>query len=456
MPVDKSNFTFQSHYIGQWSRIDAPQEQFFGTLFISQQKIWIELCYIDPIPKLLEDIDALNGCSYSIDGTGKESAVNIFVEGLKFVRYFHSGNGLNLMHYTYSVDCIYIYEGELHKDEIRALTIRSKIFDKWASPIMIGAYHNEVFKQLPLSHHAIYFVPPYPYTLLRNCDFFVAMKFDCKYQIGGIHQGVEQSAFLHVSSQKKRSFTDFQTYVNQFYYLFFLLTNTIFPIDYMFCEYGNNTFIYKPNEQQLCRYIEPYDNVEPVTTSEDFSAEEIQSIFTQWVELYNKYGDAINTFFETLTNIYTSPASQIKNLISSIDALTKEIKGNAGVVHPNSNRAKTLESIFNRNVLTPDEKNRLKGWLLQVKGTELKSRFSKMLEQISQYLPRNLDKDFVEKIVNTRNNITHPYSKEPFCFNSDEYRKASYELNNIIRAYLLDSIGVKECIINKLIGKLIL
>ena len=455
MPIDKSSFRFQSHYIGQWSRIDTPQEQFFGTLFIDQQKIWIELCSIDSCQKSLENMDALNGCTYSIDDIGKESAVNIFVEGLKFVRYFHSGKGLNLLHYTYFVDCIYIYEGELHKDKIEALTIRSTILDKWASPIMKGAYHNEFFKQLPLDHHAIYFVPPCPYTLLRSCDFFVAIKFYYKYQIGGINQGVEQSAFLYVKSYKKCSLTYFQTYVNLFHYLFFLLTNTIFPIDYILCEEGGNTFIFKPNEQQLCRYIEPHNITDPVTTSEDFSAEEIQSIFFQWVELYNKYGNAINTFFESLTNTYTSPASQIKNFISSIDALTKEINGNLGVVHPESKRAKTLENIFNRNVLTPDEKNRLKGWLLQEKGTELKSRFSKMLEQISKYLPTKLDKDFVEKIVNTRNNITHPSVEESFCFDSNEYRKVSYELNYIIRAYLLDSIGVREDVINKLIGNLI-
>ena len=106
------------------------------------------------------------------------------------------------MHYTYSVDCIYIYEGELHKDEISALTIKTKILDKWASPIMVGAYHNEVFRQLPSSHHAIYFVPPYPYTLLRSCDYFVELKFHCQYHIGGINQGVEQSAFLYVSPHK--------------------------------------------------------------------------------------------------------------------------------------------------------------------------------------------------------------------------------------------------------------
>lgn len=197
-------------------------------------------------------------------------------------------------------------------------------------------------------------------------------------------------------------------------------------------------------------YVNPSNNGNLITTSEDFSNEEIQSVFLKWVELYKNYSDAINTYFETLTNVYTSPASRIKNFISSIDALTKEIKGNVGVVHSNSNRAKTLENILNRNILTSDEKNRLKGWLLQVKGTELKSRFSKMLEQISQYLPTNWDADFVDKIVNARNNITHPYTKETFCFESSEYKKVSDELNYIIRVYLLSSIGAKEEIINKL------
>lgn len=76
MPINKSSFRFRSHYIRQWSRIDAPQEQFFGTLFIDQQKIWIELCSIDSMSKSLENIDALNGCTYSIDDTGKEFALS--------------------------------------------------------------------------------------------------------------------------------------------------------------------------------------------------------------------------------------------------------------------------------------------------------------------------------------------------------------------------------------------
>ncbi len=44
MLIDKSNFKFQSHYTGLWSCINNPKEQFSGTLFIDQQKIWI-YCY---------------------------------------------------------------------------------------------------------------------------------------------------------------------------------------------------------------------------------------------------------------------------------------------------------------------------------------------------------------------------------------------------------------------------
>lgn len=51
----------------------------------------------------------------------------------------------------------------------------------------------------------------------------------------------------------------------------------------MFCENGYNTFIYQPNEQQLCRYIEVHENADSITTSEDFSNEEIQSVFLKWL-----------------------------------------------------------------------------------------------------------------------------------------------------------------------------
>ena len=144
----------------------------------------------------------------------------------------------------------------------------------------------------------------------------------------------------------------------------------------------------------------------------DFTHEEILAIFSAWNELYNKYSDAINTFYETSLNWYSPPASRIRNYISFIDSITKEYKGENGNVNPKSKRAKRVQEILEKadSVLDKKDKMNLQSWLLHTTGKELDSRFRKLLDNLKGLLPDELNKDFATKAVKTRNNITHPNS----------------------------------------------
>ncbi len=448
MPIDKNFFEFRPYYIGLWSRKEYPNENLSGTLFVDAHQMWLELCFKETDEEFPEELDCLKGQVYAVDDSGNKTDANISAEGLEYVSWSHFGNGLR--HYKFNVANIFIYDGELNKEQISRIEIRASILDDWAAPTMIESY-PDIPGQLPASHHMIYHILPHRQSLLNSKIVSVGIDYLCSYQFGGINQGVEQRAFLYISPRNKCFYEEALKYVTQFQYLFYILTNRIFPIDYMYCEYGNNTFIPKTNEKLLYRYIEDQTKFKTATTTDDFSDEELQSIFSKWLEIYNDYFSAINIFFETLTNVYTSPASQIRNYISSIDALTKSLVGDEGYALPNTKRAKTLEGIFKRNILTADEKNRLKEWLLHIKGSELKPRISKMLELIAPYIPQDLDKDFAEKIVNSRNNITHPNAEEEFCFGMNEYKKVAYQLSVIIRAYILVMLNVREDVIKKIV-----
>lgn len=52
MALDLTNFKFQSHYTGVWSRTGHSDDKFSGTLFIDGQNIWIELCSVINISRL--------------------------------------------------------------------------------------------------------------------------------------------------------------------------------------------------------------------------------------------------------------------------------------------------------------------------------------------------------------------------------------------------------------------
>ena len=67
-------------------------------------------------------------------------------------------------------------------------------------------------------------------------------------------------------------------------------------------------------------------------------------------------------------------------------------------------------------------------------------------------LPNSINNDFIEKIINTRNVITHPNTNEDYILNNNnKYEDAIYKLTQIIRSFLLRRIGVNDSIIKKII-----
>lgn len=122
--------------------------------------------------------------------------------------------------------------------------------------------------------------------------------------------------------------------------------------------YNQGKFVYKVNEKYAYRYIDIPQASSPQTELTDFTHEEILAIFSAWNELYNKYSDAINAFYETSLNWYSPPASQIRNYISFIDSITKEFKGENGNVNPKSKRAKRVQEILEKADSVLDKKIR--------------------------------------------------------------------------------------------------
>ena len=102
--------------------------------------------------------------------------------------------------------------------------------------------------------------------------------------------------------------------------------------------------------------------------------------------------------------------------------------------------------------LSKSEQKQLEQALLYSKGIQLKPRFEKLIEEVKDLLPNNVNSDFIEKIINTRNVITHPNTNEDYILNNNEYEDAIYKLTQIIRSFLLRRIGVNNSEIKKIIA----
>lgn len=65
--IDRFDFKFESRYIGLWYQPNNPSKQYYGTLFLDKQNIFIELCFQGEGIAHSEQLDYLYGSAYSYD-----------------------------------------------------------------------------------------------------------------------------------------------------------------------------------------------------------------------------------------------------------------------------------------------------------------------------------------------------------------------------------------------------
>ncbi|MGO5016504.1 HEPN domain-containing protein [Segatella copri] len=449
--IDKFDFKFESRYIGLWYQPNNPNKKYSGTLFLEKQNIYIELYFQGEDIANSEQLDSLYGSAYSYEKqNNKEYSVNVALQGLTCLKCNRFGIGLK--HYKYEVKKMFIFDDGLSFDNINSICFKSAILNQWAANIMKTAFKNNENEINNNKSNIISYNPPQPYTLLKSEDVSICISFCFFRTIGGISQGITQQAYLRFCLNKHLSFTESLEMMQKYCYLLFLLTNRTFTPENITC-YNKGKFVYKVNEKYAYRYIDIPPAFSPQTELTDFTNEEILSIFTKWNLLYSKHSDAINTFYETLLNWYSPPASQLRNYISFIDSVTKEFKSEKCEIDFNSKRAKRVKEILMKvdKYLNKQEINELTNWLFRSTGKELKPRFHKLLEYLDGLLPDEINPDFATKVVNTRNNITHPNTNNENSFNKSQYEEVAYKLTKVIRAFMLKKIGVKEDIIKDII-----
>lgn len=447
------DFKFQPQYIGLWYLDDSHSEELSGTLFVEEQTMWIDLFFQDNKGLVLTEIDTLYGTTYTFDEQkNKETTINIVLQHLYFLKSTQFGNGLS--HYKYEVKEFFIYEGVYEKDDIREISIRASIFDKWTSDILSKSFQGKDIDNMPDNQRVINYVQPHPYFLNKKSEIKIYLYFGYSCNYSGECRYIKQKTSFCIRPIDHQSFDKAIALVKRYCWILYLLMNRIFQTDYVVMYTTNGKYIYRLSNKYAYHFVEDKPNARPYTFLKDFSTEEIMSIFSKWDDFYIEYQDAIDMFFETASNLYLPPSSIIRNYISIIDALSKLLKGEICEINHKTKKEKFVLEILEttKDILTARQKNKMKTLFLPNKGTEMKSRFRKLLEQIKDLMPEEINSEFVEKIVNTRNNITHPNDYEPYSFPKEQYENVSYKLSKVIRAYILKNLGVNDTITKKLIA----
>lgn len=450
--MNELNFQYKKSYAGLWNNPSKPGYQMSGTLFLDNQSMRIELYCQEGRRDDSIQIPRLLGVTFSTDNDSKKEPFKIMIERLRFMQNIKFGNGV--IHYVYDVGIAFFYDKEIDLGNVIGTRLCANILNKWASKWLRNAYKLGVEEKLPSEQHVIWFKQNSPYPLLKDehTTIFLYSGY-CQYYSPD-NYGIKQETFFDIKFNTPKPFHEALAIQTKYQYLLYLLLNRTFPPRYNMFRSSKGVFAYKVSEKYAYRYFETNAaDFSPLTQLEDFTIEQINSIFTKWGKFYDRYAYVISLFFDTATNIYVSPASQVKNYISVIDAFTASMNGEACEINENTKKSRKVKQIIEKieEVISKEEKNYLRTQLLWQKEGEIKSRFKSLIKKLDHLLPHEINDEFVEKIINTRNNITHPKDNEDYAFSELEYEECSYLLTKIVRAKMLTEIGVEETISKKIL-----
>lgn len=441
------DFGFSPSYSGRWKVFKGDSDDCWGTLNISPNGIKLNVMYKDNGYRSDKKIEIISGFAYSENSSKKNGEqYSFFLINARLLSCTSYLNNLN--HNEYDIEAFIVSKGTIDTDNINSVCLRTFLMDCWCGNIFLDSFDKRQYdwnsQRVQIDRK-----PQQSYELFKNGERKVYIYFGDNYIEKTTSVGIVFKSFLNVIFDSPLTFDEAHAEINKYIYMFYFLWNTPFEPDFLEFRSEKGNFIFKVSKTHSYQYEglnKTKDIFSSILTLPDLNPEQVHNMVAEWLAIYQEFGDSTDTYCETISNAHHNPQSQIKSYISVIDGLTKNIVGETCECHTNSKRHRLYNSVITASgeTLSPDLKQQLKNALIPEKGTALKPRMKKLIQHLYNLLPPEIDDTFVEKAVNTRNNLIHPRDREEFVFQYQEYDYLIFSLIKIIRAFILNRIGFPE------------
>lgn len=447
--MNNYGFHFAVSYQGYWN-ISQIGRKIPGTLYVDQHSIRLELFWNNVTCRDIRTISSATGYAY----TEQENKKLCFYFVLKRLRIITASFfGRRQSQYKFDVDNFYMSDmPRFSTDGIVNCCIRTQLMDKW-----VWDYTQDSYSDLwPIKENNIIEIKyqEKPSLTIYESDLFeLYLKFSNETHTPNA-EGFSMSThiFLNLRLKKKQKFYDALDFTESVIWLFSLLWNNQFSPDFIEFRTLKAKFLYKQSDRYSYKYRDVNNNSLRTNIS-DFNIDELSTIIRRWFQLLENDIDSVATFFETQYNEHMSPSAMLKNYMSVIDGLSRELKVPATGQSHNNQKYKRFEDILKtiKPYLRAKEYNEIKMAVLRESPSELKPRFVQLLNNLLEYTNIELNPDFCYRAVETRNLLTHPKASGKDVFHKEQYRDIAFCLEDLIRAYILNRIGVS----NEIAGKIL-
>lgn len=447
--MNNYGFHFAESYQGYWN-IAQIGRKIPGTLYIDKHSIRLELFWNNVTHIDLRVFSSATGYAYA-EQNNKKLCYYFVLKELKTLHV--SWFGKHQSHYKLDVNQIFISDmPRFSTNGVVNCCLRTKLMDKWVWDYTQDGYSDLwPFKENDIIE--IKYQPKPSLTIFESDLFELYLKFSNEAHTPNA-EGFSMSThvFLNLRLKKKQKFYDALDFSESVIWLFSLFWNNQFSPDFIEFRTSKAKFIYKQSDRYSYKYRD-VNNGSLRTNISDFNIEELSTIIRRWFQLLENDIDSIATFFETQYNEHMTPSAMLKNYMSVIDGISRELKVSATGQSYNSQKYKRFEDIFKniKHHLTAKEYNEIKMAVLRESPSELKPRFIQLLNNLLEYANIELNPDFCYRAVETRNFLTHPKASGKDVFHKEQYRDVAFCLEDLIRAYILNRIGVSKEIAKKIL-----
>lgn len=442
-------FRFSESYQGYWN-IAQIGRKIPGTLYIDKHSIRLELFWNNITHRDLRVLSSATGYAYTeIDN--KKTCYYFVIKGLKLLSASWFGRHQSLYKFDVNNICL----SDTPRFSINGIVnccIRTQLMDKWVWDYTQDSYTDWwPFKETDIVEMK-YQAKPF-LTLFESPFYRLYLKFSYEAHTPNSYGfSMSTHSFLNLELKKKQKFYDALDLSESVIWLFSLLWNNQFSTDFIEFRTSKVKFIYKQSDRYSYKYRDVNNN-SLCTLISDFKKEELLSIVGNWFQLVDKEVVSIGTFFETQYNEHMAPSTMLKNYMSVIDGLSREFEVPATGQSRNNKRNERYESLLSviRPKIGAKEYNEIKMAILRESPSDLKHRFVHLINILSGYSDIELTADFCYRAVDTRNMLTHTKSAGKEVFLKEQYRDVAYCLEDLIRAYILNKIGVSKEIAEKIL-----
>lgn len=444
------DFVVEGLYEGYW-RFPMLENDIFGTLSIEKGRITFRIIFKG-------DNLFRWGQTLNIEGEAFNNKKNKFYFSLFNLKVMRCEDFDNSYHdFIFEVGNVYMKtEPNIDFNAIKRCVISTRFLDEWVWEYIKDSYSYDLTLHTNNKQNLKY-KQKSSYACFKNEETKIELYFGTRINypsVNGFH--IINKCFLNIHFNVIKDFGVASTFAERVLHLFSLLWNIPYLPEYIEFRTDNNKFVYIQNSNRIIVNDNTFNSC-VYTELSDFSKEEIFVIFEKWIELYNKYPDALSMYFNSLLNAHLSNDQNIKNMISIIDGITERVTTNG--MSNNTRRRQELNNILNRcTELSSEEKNKLRTWVLRENGTELKPRFRDLLSQIEYLLPNDYithsfsigNDEWVNRIVDIRNSLTHPKeTNENVSLSPIEYSKYATCLKKILHIYLMHKVNIPDRVIEK-------